>query len=391
MNSLYLAWRYIHYHRLKSGMIVLALCILLYLPLGLNQLVQQAQNHLMDRAVATPLLLGPRGSALDLVIDALYFQHREQHPIPYSTRNTLQTRNPGKHIPVYSRFNAQGHTIIGTHLEYFDFRKLQMQQGHSLSQLGECVLGATVAKDLALNVGGTLTSSPENVFDLAGAYPLKMHIAGILAPTGTPDDDAVFVDLKTAWILTGLLHGHDALDENTDKDLLLKQSDSTLTANAKLEQFMEITDENRSGFHFHGDQGEFPITAVIYVPENQKAHDLALGHYQSHETLQLVAPHQIIENLLSTLFRIRDFISAGYMLVALATGLLLTLIIALSLRLRESEMRTMMEIGCARNTLIRLLTAELATLLLASLLLAGVLLALTNHFAPQLLNLLWSR
>ena len=34
------------------------------------------------------------------------------------------------------------------------------------------------------------------MFDLAGVYPLKMKAAGVLAPSGTPDDDAVFVNVK---------------------------------------------------------------------------------------------------------------------------------------------------------------------------------------------------
>ncbi len=47
-------------------------------------------------------------------------------------------------------------------------------------------------------------SSPESVFDITGVYPLKMNVVGILQPTGTPDDDAVFVDVKTAWVIGGL-------------------------------------------------------------------------------------------------------------------------------------------------------------------------------------------
>ena len=30
-----------------------------------------------------------------------------------------------------------------------------------------------------------------------------MTVTGVLAPTGTPDDDAVLVDIKTAWVIEG--------------------------------------------------------------------------------------------------------------------------------------------------------------------------------------------
>ena len=42
--------------------------------------------------------------------------------------------------------------------------------------LGEAVIGSKVADDLNLAVGDTLISSPENLFDLAGQYPLQMKV-----------------------------------------------------------------------------------------------------------------------------------------------------------------------------------------------------------------------
>ena len=61
---------------------------------------------------------------------------------------------------------------------------------------------------LGLGPGDSLVSSPENFFDLAGVYPLKMEIVGVLETSDSPDDLAVFTDLKTNWIIMGLGHGH---------------------------------------------------------------------------------------------------------------------------------------------------------------------------------------
>ena len=67
----------------------------------------------------------------------------------------------------------------------------------------------TRIEKLNVGPGDTIVSTPEQVFDLAGVYPLKMRITGILPQTGGPDDRAVFVDLKTAWIIEGIAHGHE--------------------------------------------------------------------------------------------------------------------------------------------------------------------------------------
>jgi hypothetical protein len=104
-------------------------------------------------------------------------------------------------IPMYVRFKARGHPIAGTTLDYFEFRGLKIDQGRQFAVLGDCILGAKVAKSLALKPGDSLISSPESLFDLAGVYPLKMKVAGVLKKSHTSDDLAVFVDLKTAWVI----------------------------------------------------------------------------------------------------------------------------------------------------------------------------------------------
>jgi putative ABC transport system permease protein len=80
-----------------------------------------------------------------------------------------------------------------------------------MAMMGECVLGCRAAEDAAVGPGGHVLSSPESVFDLAGVYPLRMKVVGVLKPAGTPDDLAVFVDVKTTWVIVGLAHGHQDL------------------------------------------------------------------------------------------------------------------------------------------------------------------------------------
>ena len=73
-----------------------------------------------------------------------------------------------------------------------------------MAMTGECVLGSTAADVAGVGLDGHVYSAPETVFDLAGVYPLKMKVVGVLKPAGTPDDLVVFVDVKTAWIIEGL-------------------------------------------------------------------------------------------------------------------------------------------------------------------------------------------
>ena len=45
-------------------------------------------------------------------------------------------------IPLHVRLRARGRPVVGTSLDYFDFRSLTLAEGRGLGLLGEAVLGA---------------------------------------------------------------------------------------------------------------------------------------------------------------------------------------------------------------------------------------------------------
>ena len=117
------------------------------------------------------------------------------------------TAPPSRGIFLSSR-TARSRPIIGTTPDYFRQRGLAVRAGRLPILVGEAVLGATVARDLGLGPGDTLLSDYEKPYDISTTYPLKMHVSGVLAESGSPDDGAVFVDVKTAWVIEGIGHGH---------------------------------------------------------------------------------------------------------------------------------------------------------------------------------------
>ena len=134
----------------------------------------------MSRAVSTPLVIGAKGSALDLVMNTIYFGDQVPELITMAASARVDDTELALPIPLYVRFRARGNPVVGTTLDYFDFRGLKIRKGRQLALLGDCVLGATVAEALSLNPGGSLVSSPGTLFDLAGVYPLKMKVVGVL-------------------------------------------------------------------------------------------------------------------------------------------------------------------------------------------------------------------
>ena len=383
--ALHLAARYVLRHRLQSALLAGALGLVFALPLCLRVLMAHAQQELRARAAATPQIVGTRGSALDLMMTALYFKRENLLPLPMVVLTELRQNHSASAIPLHVRFQAQGAPIVGTELEYFAFRGLHLAAGRQLSRLGDCVLGAAVARSRGLQPGGHVFSSPEQAFDMAGVYPLKMRITGVLAPSGTPDDEAVFVDLKTAWLIEGRSHGHDDLQKDQSV-VLKKEEDGNIVGNAAVRMFNEVTDHNIASFHFHGDVSTYPISAIVVLPQDAKAEALLAGRYARSKEEQLIRPRDEMEALLTQLVRLEGFAASALLLTATAALLVTALVFALSFRLRAREFATLEDVGVSRVSLISVKVLEVLIIGGVAVVIGLVLLQISSLTAPYLLR-----
>jgi putative ABC transport system permease protein len=363
--------------------------VIVTLPVGLRLLVDRGAAHLTARAEATPLLIGAKGSPLELVLNSLYFETRTPPPLAYREVTRVAETGLATAIPIYTRFRAQDSPIVGTTPEYFEVRGLTMASGRGLAMLGECIVGSSAARRAGLTPGSSVVSSPESVFDLAGTYPLKMRVVGVLAPSGGADDRAVFVDLKTAWVIQGLAHGHEDLSRPEAATGVLSREGSRIVANASVRHYTEITPDNLDSFHFHGDVATYPVTGVIAMPEDEKAATLLRGRYLGEdEPAQIVRPATVMGELLETILTVRRYATAAIVGVGLATLATMALVFVLSLQLRRREIETMVKIGGSRGRILGVLVFEILGVLVAGLLLAAFLSLALSRYGETALRLL---
>ncbi|MAB90299.1 MAG: hypothetical protein CMJ90_12675 [Planctomycetes bacterium] len=382
-----LSWRHLRHNRAQTLVLILCIAVPAFLPLATRLLVDRYEEELGARARQTPLIAGARGNRFDLVMSGLYFRKASLDSIPWTQLLEIEASRLGTPIPVNVRHTARERPIVGTSVEYYELRGIRPDLGTVPLQLGDVALGAQVARDLGLGPGDHLFSDRKDLYDIAKPPALKMAVCGVLAETGTPDDDAVFVDIRTTWILEGLVHGHDEA-ASVDKGLVLGERGDRIHLSPALMQYNEVTPANAHTFHYHGPADALPLSAVIVAPRDRKSSTLLKARFNVSREWQMLVPQAVIEELMGFVFKVKAFLDVYWGVLALTTLLLIALVVVLSTRLRAREMLTLDRIGCSRSTVVNLYAVELLFVGLLAGTLAGAGMLALHLMLPDLSKVL---
>ncbi len=367
----HMALRSLQHHGLRS--IILALCIgiTITLPLLSRLLVQKYERELTARADATPLVLGAKGNRFDLVLAGLYFRRGGHESIKMqdyrefvAETSSFGSDVAGTPVPLHLRFTARGTPLIATTPEYFEQRRSMLARGEFPARIGEAVLGWRVAGSMRLAVGEYIFTDQLDSFDITKPPALKMLIVGILAPSNSADDLAVFTDLKTAWVLEGVSHGHADPETGIPEQLILSRDQKAVSISEELIEYNQVTPENASTFHLHGGDSSLSISAVLFFPFDTKSATIAKARVNASPALQMLVPREVIDELLSYVFRIRMLIDALFVVMSICTAALMTLLFTLSARVRVREFETLHKIGVPRWFVASLFSLEMGVIVL---------------------------
>ncbi|MEM6571221.1 MAG: hypothetical protein AAF726_15190 [Planctomycetota bacterium] len=355
----YLAVASLRRHRVRTAILVATVGVVAGLPLVTDATLAAYTSAITARARATPILIGPRGGETDLLLDALYLRPDGRSFLPVNAVTEAVEGVDAETIPLHVRHRVAGYPLVGTDLGYFRLRGLRCAEGHMPLRLGDCVVGAEVAARMGVGAKDSLVSDPEGVLDVVGGFGTRLRITGVLAASATPDDQAVFCDVKTAWVIDGIGHGHEDVDASPVYG-------DVPAAPVDLPRMAGVDEANLGRFHFHGDPSEFPLRAAIVVPASASEGLIVRGRLTDPDSMgQAIVPVQALDQLLDIVMRIQGIVRMLTSVLAVLTTVLLVLIGALALRLRRVELATLAAIGVRRGAILGLIVSEWTFLLLA--------------------------
>lgn len=200
MSPLKISWKSIISKPLSSGLNILLIAfgtgILTILLLASTQIEQKLNNNSKD----IDLVVGAKGSPLQLILSSIYYIDFPTGNIPLKEANEL-AHNPfvKRATPLALGDNYNGVRIVGTDSTYIGLYGLKVQSGKFWANDLEATIGTTVAAEQKLKVGDTFYGAHglTNNSDIHKAHAYK--VVGILAPQGNVTDNLILTNVASVW------------------------------------------------------------------------------------------------------------------------------------------------------------------------------------------------
>ncbi len=334
MSDLKLALIYLRARLLITVLTVVSVALGLALATSVLLLARETQQTLMAESGNWNVLVGAKGSPLQLTLNVLYYLDQPTGNIDVGVWKTLAADKAVQRIvPVNMGDNYFGTPIVGTTTEYFAPRaeagERLLDRGVMFDKPFQAVIGAEIARRFDIPLGKQIVGS--HGWSVGGeahtAFPYT--VVGILAPTGTSQDRAIYTDYHSVW----KLHEHEAVEEEGAKAPEARhRAEGMVTA-----LLIQLHQAGRA-YRFV-DEVNRSQSAMAAIPVDQIS---ALG-------MNFIAPLQKL------------LLGVAY-LVVLVAGLSILISLYLTIYQRRRDIAVLRALGATQGDVFRLITLEAALL-----------------------------
>ncbi|CAN5492860.1 ABC transporter permease [soil metagenome] len=218
MSLIRMSWRFLWGRSLVTILTIAGVALGAALISSVLTLRRETQRTFVAESGLVDLVVGAKGSPLQLVLSSLYHLDMPTGNIPYSRYEALK-KDPRVTAAVALGLgdNYHGFRIVGTGPEYFELRDREstgasaahfhIAEGHVFAANFEAVIGSEVARQSHLKVGDKFVGS-HGLVAIAGGEEhdeFPYHVVGILAAGGGSADRAIFTPLGSVWAI----HDHE--------------------------------------------------------------------------------------------------------------------------------------------------------------------------------------
>jgi putative ABC transport system permease protein len=201
MSTGRLLWAYLRARPLMTLLTVLLVALGLATVVIVTLVTKQAGERMTRDAAGIDLVVGAKGSPLQLVLAGVYHLDVPPGNVPLAALAELRAnRLVAQAIPLSLGDSFRGFRIVGTEPAYLALHGAALARGRAFDAPMQAVIGARVAAEAGLDVGarflgshGLVPGGPEH-----GDHPYE--VVGVLAPSGGIVDRLILTSLESIWL-----------------------------------------------------------------------------------------------------------------------------------------------------------------------------------------------
>lgn len=233
MGILSIVYKNIKQRSLSSLLTMFSIMLGVALVIAIIILRQESEEAFNQTATGYELIVGPKGSSLQLTLNTVYQIGVPIQNMPLNVYELLKNDKRVKlAIPYVLGDNYKDFRLIGTVPEIFtefEYKKgirYSIDQGKIFENDFEAVIGSETSQRTGLKTGDTFTGS-HGVDSYEGAEAhdeFNFKVTGILEKTFTPADRVIFVTMNSVWKI------HDHEEDNQKDSAALSKNENTITS-----------------------------------------------------------------------------------------------------------------------------------------------------------------
>ena len=212
-----IAWKNIWFKPLNTALSIILLTASVAIITLLILLQEQFERKFSDNIDGIDLVLGAKGSPLQLILSSVYQVDAPTGNIDYAEAKTWM-KNPmvKTAIPLAFGDNYRGFRIVGTTQDYLKKFNAQIAEGKSFERNFEVVLGSEVASKMSLKIGDKFFGSHGDAEEGEVHEHQSYTVVGIATPTDKVVDNLILSNIPSVWAMHD--HGHAEGEEGHDHD-----------------------------------------------------------------------------------------------------------------------------------------------------------------------------
>ncbi|MCX6051349.1 MAG: FtsX-like permease family protein [Campylobacterales bacterium] len=344
---------------------VFSIAISVVLLLGIQRVAKSSEKHFLNTLNETDMIVGASNGSIEILLNLVFHIGDGLGEMQYSSYEEIATMDEvAWSVPLSLGDSFRGFEVMATNEDFFKRYKyasgklLEFQEGGNFGGFYDVIVGFNVHKKLDLKLSDKVHLSHAD--EHHEHTNREFSVSGILKPSNTPNDDLVFIQLKSdeaihlEWQSGHFVDMHIESEKLSQMDIKLKHVSGMLLGLKNPLQILEL--ENK------------------------------INHYKG-ENLKAVIPAKALSKLFKLMQSFQNvlfFISVAVFIVALFT--MLTSMYATLIE-RRREIAILRSLGASAKVLFALFAIESFLIVACGIVLGVFILTLLIALIPSTLSI----